>query len=145
MAGWAAKSEQGKKSCKECNRIRGSVPEKHRDKLLEQECLKCEVFLSQPNCDNEVILDLYNYIPHTYGEWSGSRILTASDIKFVFEVFEVPRELWDDYYERLMLLHNEITDFQAIQQEKESKKSTKGGSTQMPITKWRSKNRYKKK
>ena len=49
--------------------------------------------------------------------------------KFVFELFDVDRDVWDDYYQRIIFLNNTIADLdnkeEERKQEREKPKSNK--------------------
>ena len=70
------------------------------------DCSKCEVALAQPILENENIVSLYMALPPNYDGFSGLRIVSAKDIEFILKVYGVPRELWDEYYTKMVLLHN---------------------------------------
>jgi len=128
--GWA-KSEG--KSCEKCHKIRSGLPKSKRDLFFPLDCENCYVNLSQPIADNEIIVDLYNLLPLNFSDWSGLRFITTSDIRFVFEIFDIPKKFWDDYYQRLTFLNNKLIEIQIDEEKKKTKKNNlkqKIGSSQ---------------
>lgn len=86
------------------------------------DCENCEIFKSQPIWENENILELYNALPSNFDGATGERLFSASDLKFLFELYEVPEELWYDYYQRILFLHNELLKLSRDKREKDTKK-----------------------
>ena len=110
MAGGLKKS---KKNCDDCKRLRDpeSFAKGSAVKIFEAfDCEECEVKKGQPIPENENILELYNSIPHNYDGYTGLRILDVNAIKFLFEVFDVGKNIQDDYYRKLVYLHGEIVN-----------------------------------
>lgn len=86
------------------------------------DCDKCEVKKGQPIPENENILELYNSLPHNYDGYTGLRILDVTAIKFLFDVFDVDKDVKDDYYRKLVYLHGEIVTANEEVRKQEEKK-----------------------
>lgn len=100
-----------KKNCKDCKRLRDpdSFAKGSAVKIFEiSDCEKCEVKKAQPILENENVIDLYNSIPHNYDGYTGLRILDVNAIKFLFEVYDVDKNMQDDYYKKLVYFHGEV-------------------------------------
>jgi len=105
--------KKSKKNCEDCKRLRDpeSFAKGSAVKIFEAfDCEKCEVKKGQPIPENENILELYNSIPHNYDGYTGLRILDVNAIKFLFEIFDVGKDIQDDYYRKLVFLHGEIVE-----------------------------------
>jgi len=72
------------------------------------DCGSCIVTRSQPNQDNEIIIELYDLLPKNYDGWTGAKVVSFADVVGLFKMFEVREELWDDYYLRLMYFHDQL-------------------------------------
>lgn len=121
MAEWAAKSS--KKDCKLCARLRNpdNFPKGAKVRISEAfDCANCPVTKGQPIPDNENVLEFYNALPNNYDPMTGRRIITATEIKILFDFYEVPKELRLDYYSRIMYFHRQIIQAES----KEKKKLT---------------------
>jgi len=108
VARWAAKGT--KKNCKDCKKLANpdSFQKGVRVRIAGvMDCENCEVTKSQPIESNENIIELYNALPENYDGFSGLRIISATDIKFVLELWDVSEGLWDGYYTRLLYFHTE--------------------------------------
>ncbi len=106
---------KNKKTCKKCKQLLNadSFSKGIRQVLKpsffkEQNCAKCEVTLRQPIPENENIIDIYNAIPLRYDPYSGDRIITAQDIQFMLNFYDVPKILHFDYFHRVVFLHSAI-------------------------------------
>jgi len=73
------------------------------------DCKNCEVALAEPLPCNEIILDFYGLLPN-FDAWSGNKIFSVQDIKTLFEFFETPKSLWDEYYQKLIFFHKELLE-----------------------------------
>ena len=71
------------------------------------DCENCQVYKSRPIRENEVILTLFNLLP-VKSNFSGMREITAEDIQFIFKLNYIHEDLWQDYYNRIMFLNQEI-------------------------------------
>lgn len=71
-----------------------------------QDCKTCETRLAQPLVSNENIVSIYEALPTNYDGLSGYKIVTAEGIRFLFEIYDVPKIWWEDYYNRLMYFHS---------------------------------------
>ena len=113
------------RDCDRCEQLANpeNYPKGVRVRIAEAfDCDNCEVTKYQPIVENENILELYNALPQNYDGYSGLRILDANAIKFLFELFEVPKELQDSYYMRLVYLHGEVVEASSKAREKEKKR-----------------------
>lgn len=111
MAEWGAK--RVKKTCEQCEKLANSVnfPKGVRARIAGvYECDTCEVTKHQPLPENENIVTLYNALPQNFDGYSGIRLISATDIKFVLELFEVYEDLWSDYYQKLLYFHSQYTE-----------------------------------
>lgn len=123
MAAWAAK--KSKRTCKQCRKLSNpkSFAKGSRVKIAWVfDCKNCEVTKARPSPDNSNILELYEALPRRFDS-AGIKVITASDIRFVFEVFEVARALWNDYYQRIVYFHNCLVDVYNKEREKELKRA----------------------
>jgi len=113
------------KSCEQCEKLANpdNFPKGVRVRIEGvYDCENCEVFKSQPMPENENVVELYNALPKVYDGMSGMQIITASDIKFVFEVYDVHKDLYFDYYQKIVYLHSGIIEARSKVQEKERKR-----------------------
>lgn len=125
MAGWLARGS--KKNCEKCKELTkiDSFPAGVNVRIV-LDCENCEVLKSQPIPENEIIFDLYSALPANYDGLSGLKIISASDIKFLFELYNIPHELWEDYYNRLIFYHSQLLNFRIkIEEEKLEKEKNK--------------------
>jgi len=104
VAAWGAK--KNKKDCKICKQLQN--PEAFEDGAQVRiagigDCKNCEVMKNQPIRENQNIVDLYNAMPREGG-------VTVKDMHSLFEIYDIPQELWFDYYQRLLFLHNTMSD-----------------------------------
>lgn len=109
MAQWLSKEK--KRSCETCEMFRSptSFPKGAKVHIAEAfDCVNCEVTLSQPSQDNENILDLYDSLPQKFDSMSGVKDMSADGIRFVFTLYDIHSDLWEDYYNRLMFFHREF-------------------------------------
>lgn len=83
------------------------------------DCDNCEVTKSQPIWENENIIELYATLPNRFEGMTGAKYVTASDIKFVLELFDVPEELWLNYYLRLKFFCDEMVRVHTTKANKE--------------------------
>ena len=122
MAKWVSK--KNKRNCETCLKFRSpnSFAKGSRVFIAEAfDCANCEVTLSQPIQENENIIELYYALPERYNAFSGIKEVTASDIKFLFQIYNIHKDLWEDYYNRLMFYHNILLDIKSKQDSKEQK------------------------
>jgi len=90
--------------------MRSELPKHLRDSVFPLDCENCYINTCQPIEDNEIVLELYEQLPFVYDGMAEIRIITAADVKFVFEIFDISRNLWDDLYQRIMYYQNIITE-----------------------------------
>lgn len=95
------------------------------------DCENCIVMKYQPSAENQNVVDLYNALPRNYEGYGGFRQISATDIKFVLELFEVDEKLWSDYYRKLIYFHSELL-------EAELKVRGKKQKEEEAIRKWKS-------
>ena len=121
MAAWAAK--KSKKTCEQCRKLSNPKSFAKGSRVKSAwvfDCKNCEVLKARPSPDNFNILELYEALPRRFDS-SGIKVITASDIRFVFEVFEVSKALWSDYYQRIVYFHNSLVGVYNKEREKELK------------------------
>ena len=116
--------EKHTKSCEQCDKLGNpdNFPKGVRARIKGvYDCEDCEVMKSQPIPENENAVALFEALPKVYDGMSGLQNITASDIKFVFEVWDVPEELYFDYYQKIVFLHLETIRAKLKAQEKKTK------------------------
>jgi len=102
-----------------------SFPKGARVRLKELgDCSTCEVTLAEPLPCNRIILDFYELIP-TWDGWSGNKNFTVQDAKTLFEIFGVPRSLYDEYYQKLVFFHQQFVIAKGEIDEKEKERSAR--------------------
>jgi len=124
VAEWATKSS--KKDCELCAKLGSSTSFSKGAKVRIAEafdCANCPVVKGQPIPDNENIIELYNALPDNYDPMTGRRIITATDIKILFDLYEVPKEIRLDYYSRIMYFYQQM--IKASTKEREKLEETK--------------------
>jgi len=84
----------------------------------------CEKILeeSQPTDENYPIVILYNEMPRKFNPVSGIREISVEDIRFVFKLYNVPEELYYDYYHRLLYFHDQVVKYGVELEKKKAKK-----------------------
>lgn len=132
MAAWWAK--KNRKTCDKCKQFKdpdsfgsGVTKVLKPSFFREEDCLKCEVMKNQPIAENENIIDIYNAIPPRFDPYSGDRIITAQDIQFMMDFYEVPKKLHFDYFHRVVEFHKAIlkASYDEDKKEKERKEDAK--------------------
>lgn len=124
MAEWAAKSSKTGKSCDLCAKLANpaNYPKGAKVRIAGvYDCENCPVMKARPIERNENIIELYNALPIKYDPVIRTRIVTIADIKFLFTLYEVPEDLWFDYYTRLMYFFRIMTDRENKMMEKAEK------------------------
>lgn len=126
MAVWGARGSR--KTCKQCRKLQD--PKAFEDGAQVKiagigDCKNCEVMKNSPIGRNENIVALYNALPSEGG-------VTVRDMHALFEIYEIPKELWFDYYQRLLFLHNTIV-------ETKSKLYKKEAEEKKAVDKWKGK------
>lgn len=119
MAEWAAR--KNKRTCKQCIKLADpkSFAKGSRVRIAKVfDCKNCEVTKARPLSANTNVLELYNALPRRFDS-SGIKVITAIDVKFVLELFEVPKGLWHDYYQRIIFFHNCLVEACVKQQKAE--------------------------
>lgn len=99
--------------------MRSGVAKHLRDAIFPLDCENCYINTCRVIEDNEIILDLYELLPSVY-DINGIRTITAADVRSVFEIFDVSKGFWDDFYQRIMYLNKIITETELKIQEKEA-------------------------
>ena len=99
----------GGRSCKKCSQLASNdfakgIKVKIRDAY---DCGNCSLYLSRPSADNVVIVDLYSDMPMSF-DYHGNRVFKVADVVGLMELREVEKDLFEDYYNRVVFLHNEI-------------------------------------
>ena len=134
MAEWAAKSSKSRKNCKLCARLANpaNYPKGARVRIAGvYDCDNCPVMEAQPIPENENIIELYNALPIRYNPITNIRVITTEDIKFLFNIYEVPKSLHFDYFTRLMYFFQAMVsnqskmDKKTIGEQKENAEWTK--------------------
>jgi len=120
VAEYAAK--ENKRTCKDCERLADpkSYEAGARVRIAEvYDCENCEVTKTQPSLANYPVIELYNSLPRVFDGMSGALQFSTVDIKFVFSIFDVPQELWDEYYFKMMHFHECLLDAEAEKRKKQ--------------------------
>jgi hypothetical protein len=105
VAEWAARGSKLEKNCALCAKLANpaNYPKGARVKIAGvYDCDNCPVMKAQPIPENENIIELYNALPVRYDPVTRTRIVTTADIKFIFNLYQIPENLQFDYYTRLM-------------------------------------------
>jgi hypothetical protein len=50
-------------------------------------------------------------LPPQYDGMSGFKMFSWTDVKGIFELFRIPRKVWDDYYMRLLHFHERFVHY----------------------------------
>ena len=86
------------------------------------DCENCPVFKSQPIRENEIILTLFNLLPARF-DFNGLREITTEDLHFIFKINYIHEDLYQDYYNRIVFLNQQINIARSKKDKsKESKK-----------------------
>lgn len=94
------------RSCEVCKLLQDSKSFARGSKVkIVFDCKTCEARLAQPLVSNENIIAIYEALPANYSGLSEYKTIASEDIKFLFEIFDVPRTWWEDYYNRIMYFH----------------------------------------
>jgi len=120
------------KSCKLCETLakQKSFSKGSRVRISGAfDCKNCIVYKSQPIRENEAILTLFNLLPVKFN-FNGIREITAEDIQFIFKINYIHEDLWQDYYNRIMFLNQEINVAN-------NKKSKSRKTEQEAVDKWK--------
>jgi len=98
------------RTCEECEKLgnKENLPKGARARFSGvYDCENCEIWEYVPLPENEVVLELYDLLPENYSG-AGARLVSASDIGLIFRIFDIPEELQEDYYRKLIFLHNQV-------------------------------------
>ena len=123
MAAWLAKDPKTKKSCDKCIMFKDPTAFEAGAQVLVAgagDCEKCIVRLSQPSADNELILEAYGLLPSNYEGWTGYKVVRYEEVMEIFRMLKLPELYFDDYYKRLMFLHEQLIKFLGLEREKAS-------------------------
>ena len=123
MAKWLAKDKR--RSCKVCQMFKSpeSFIKGAKVRIAEAfDCANCEVTLSQPIPDNENIIDLYEALPQNYDGLSGAKDVGAEAIQFIFQIYDIHTDLWEDYYNRIQFFHKTFLDARSKTEQKKQKR-----------------------
>lgn len=133
MARWWAK--KNRKTCDKCKQFKdpksfgaGITKVLKPGFFKEEDCSKCEVMKNRPIPENENIIDIYNAVPPRYDPFSGDRIITAQDIQFMLDFYDVPKKLHFDYFHRVVEFYKEILNAHHKESEKENKRKEEAKS-----------------
>jgi len=124
VAEWAAKSSKTRKNCKLCAKLAdpANYPKGAKVHIAGvYDCDNCPVMKALPIPENENIIELYNALPIQYCSVTRIRVISTSDIKFIFDLYQVPENLQFDYYTRLMYFFRIMTDSENKIREKTEK------------------------
>lgn len=104
------RDERLRKNCELCKKLRDpdSFMAAVHVKIDLGECETCEVTLSQPSADNEIILEAYELLPRNYDGFTGRKLIRLSEVKEVFAMLGISPSRFDDCYIRLMHFHGEL-------------------------------------
>jgi hypothetical protein len=110
---WAKQSVEGKhaKDCDWCDNMANpdSFAPGTTVYIAEvYDCEHCEYWNSRLLPENENAIELYRSAPRNFEGWSGIRIISSSDIRFVFEIYGVPECLRDEYYWKILYFHETL-------------------------------------
>lgn len=114
------------RDCKTCEKLadRDNYPKGARVKIVEAyDCDNCEVVKYQPIAENQNVVELYEALPQNYDGYSGLRQVSANDVRFILELFEVDKDLWYDYYQKIIYFHGELVKANLKVHEKKQKES----------------------
>lgn len=114
-----------KKSCSWCDQVSdpANYPPGTTVYIAEAyNCENCAYWKAQPLPANENILTLYQNLPKSFEGWSGIRTISCSDIKFIFDLYDVPDSLRDEYYMKLLFFHEALIDRAGREKDKVTKK-----------------------
>lgn len=139
MAEWAAKSSKTRKNCKLCAKLANpaNYPKGAKVHIAGvYDCDNCPVMKAQPILENENIIELYNALPIKYDPVTRARIITITDIKFIFTLYQISEDLYFDYYTRLMY-------FFKVMSSSENKMVEKAAKEQQENTAWRKNKLYR--
>lgn len=116
-------STDKKKDCETCMRLRSpkSFSKGTNIRLPELEnCEECEVTLSQPLPENEIILEMYADIP-CYDSMAGLKTFSISDITNLFRLHSIPEVLHEECFNKIVFFHQEYMVGRAEARDKEEK------------------------
>lgn len=108
MAGFSVL--ENTKSCELCEKLSKQKSFKKGSRVRVSgafDCENCIVYKSQPIRENEIILTLFNSLPARFN-FNGMREITTEDIQFIFKINYIHEDLWQDYYNRIIFLNNEM-------------------------------------
>ena len=112
------------RDCKICEKLadRDNYPKGARVKIVEAyDCDNCEVMEYQPTVENQNVVELYEALPQNYEGSGGLRQVSATDVRFILELFEVNKDLWYDYYQKIIYFHGELVRVDLKVREKKRK------------------------
>jgi len=101
------------KDCKKCEKLGDpdNYPKGVKVRIAGvYDCENCEVMEYQPIVENQNVVELYDALPQNYEGSSGLRQVSATDVKFILELFEVNKDLWYDYYQKIIYFHGELVN-----------------------------------
>jgi hypothetical protein len=118
-----------KRDCKRCHQL--SSPENFAAgtnvRIVEvqgDQCDTCETFLSITALENENVVEIFSEIPAVFDFAYGVRVVTVEAILGLLNLFGVAEELREDYYKRIIFLHENITnEVQKMRDRNDSKES----------------------
>jgi len=113
------------KSCEDCKKLSDpdSFARGARVKIFEAgDCENCDVRKSAPITENENVIEIYDALLARYDGFSGLKVIGTTDVLAVMRMFEVPEELWDDYYLKIAYYHAEVMKANLLASEKRKKR-----------------------
>jgi len=122
VAEYAAKEDTHKRTCKECEQLANPKSYEAGARVRIEgvyDCANCEVTKAQPSLENYPVIELYNSLPRVFDGMSGALQFSATDIQFVFSLFDVPKEMWDEYYFKMMYFHECLLDAETKRRKKQ--------------------------
>ncbi len=101
----------GDRSCKRCEKLSSKEYAKGIKVVIKDiyDCENCVVYQTRPSADNVVIVDLYSDLPLSFDYYGNQRVL-VSDVLELMTLREIEKDLYEDYYNRIIFLHNTIVE-----------------------------------
>lgn len=111
----------GDRSCKKCEKLASNDYAKGIKVRIKgiYDCENCAVYQTRPSADNVVIVDLYSDLPLSFDYYGNQKIYVA-DVMALMTLKEIEQELHEDYYNRVVFLHNKIVE---LRNEKQTNKA----------------------
>ena len=109
-------------SCKKCEKLGSKDYAKGIKVVIKDiyDCENCVVYQTRPSADNVVIVDLYADLPLSFDYYGNQRIFIG-DVIALMALREIEKDLYEDYYNRVVFLHNTIVGLLNEKREKKFK------------------------